>query len=81
MARAAMPLDQAACESVIATLQVEWIEHGYGSRDQARLSIFCWIETSFNLRRRHSSLGGIQPPKNTGGRRFQMDYRNRSWIP
>jgi transposase InsO family protein len=32
--------DNAACESVISTLKVEWINrHRYESRDQARLSI------------------------------------------
>jgi len=32
--------DNAACESVISTLKVEWIKrHRYESRDQARLSI------------------------------------------
>ena len=54
--------DNAACESVISTLKVEWIKrHRYTSRDQARLSIFQYIETFYNPRRRHSSLGGISP--------------------
>jgi putative transposase len=54
--------DNAACESVISTLKVEWIKrHHYRSRDQARLSIFRYIETFYNPRRRHSSLGGISP--------------------
>jgi len=54
--------DNAACESVISTLKVEWIKrHRYESRDQARLSIFRYIETFYNPRRRHSSLGGISP--------------------
>ena len=54
--------DNAACESVISTLKEEWIKrHTYESRDQARLSIFRYIETFYNPRRRHSSLGGISP--------------------
>jgi putative transposase len=54
--------DNAACESCIATLKVEWIKrHRYRSRDQARLSLFRYIETFYNPRRRHSSLGGISP--------------------
>jgi putative transposase len=54
--------DNAACESCIATLKVEWIRrHRYQSRAQARLSIFRYIETFYNPRRRHSSLGGISP--------------------
>src|SRR6266567_9034427 len=54
--------DNAACESCISTLKVEWIKrHRYTSRDQARLSIFQYIETFYNPRRRHSALGGISP--------------------
>jgi len=54
--------DNAACESCISTLKVEWIKrHRYNSRDQARLSIFRYIETFYNPRRRHSSLGGTSP--------------------
>jgi putative transposase len=63
-------LDNAACESLISTLKVEWIErHRYQSRDQARLSIFQYIETFYNPSRRHSSLGGISPDEYE--RRFQ----------
>jgi putative transposase len=55
-------LDNAACESCIGTITVEWIKrHRYTSRDQARLSIFQYIETFYNPRRRHTSLGGISP--------------------
>jgi putative transposase len=54
--------DNAARESCISTLKVEWIKrHRYQSRDQARLSIFRFIETFYNPRRRHSALGGISP--------------------
>jgi putative transposase len=55
-------LDNAPCESVISRIKVEWIKrHRYQSRDQARLSIFTYIETFYNPRRRHSSIGGISP--------------------
>ncbi len=38
-----------------STLKVEWIKrHRYRSRDEARLSIFRYIETFYNPRRRHS---------------------------
>ena len=41
--------DNADCESCISTLKVEWIKrHRYQSRDQARLSIFQYIETFYN---------------------------------
>jgi putative transposase len=54
--------DNAPCESVISRLKVEWIKrYRYQSRDQARLSIFTYIETFYNPRRRHSALGGISP--------------------
>lgn len=54
--------DNAACESFISTLKREWIKrHRYTSRDHARLPIFQYIETSYNLRRRHLALGGISP--------------------
>ena len=47
---------------MISTLKVEWIKrHRYRSRDEARLSIFRYIETFYNPRRRHSALGGISP--------------------
>ena len=62
--------DNAACESCISTLKEEWIKrHRYTSRDEARLSIFRYIETFYNPRRRHSSLGGISPDEYE--RRFQ----------
>jgi putative transposase len=67
--------DNAACESVISTLKVEWIKrHRYTSRDQARLSIFRYIETFYNQRRRHSSLGGSSPDEYE--RRFQDRRQN-----
>ncbi len=62
VSRRGRPGDNAACESVISTLKEEWIKrHTYHSRDQARLSIFRYIETFYNPRRRHSALGGISP--------------------
>jgi transposase InsO family protein len=62
LGRRGQAADNAACESVISTLKEEWIKrHTYESRDQARLSIFRYIETFYNPRRRHSSLGGISP--------------------
>mgnify|MGYP006181783267 CR=1 FL=1 len=62
----------AASESCIATLKEEWIKrHTYESRDQARLSIFRYIETFYNPRRRHSTLGMLSP----------LEFENRTLSP
>jgi putative transposase len=57
-----MPTTMPPGESVSSRSKVEWIKRNrYSSRDQARLSIFAYIETFYNPRRRHSALGGISP--------------------
>ena len=50
--------DNAVAESFFKSLKVEWVyKHNYGLRSEAELSIFGWIETWYNRRRIHSSLG------------------------
>lgn len=50
--------DNAVAESFFKSLKVEWVyKHKYSLRSQAELSIFSWIETWYNKRRIHSSLG------------------------
>lgn len=50
--------DNAVAESFFKSLKVEWVyKHNYNKRSDAELSIFSWIETWYNKRRRHSSLG------------------------
>ena len=50
--------DNAVAESFFKSLKVEWTyKHHYGYRSQAELSIFKWIETWYNRRRIHSTLG------------------------
>lgn len=54
--------DNAAMESFFHTLKTELVhfEH-YTSREEAKASIFEWIETFYNPKRRHSSLGYLSP--------------------
>lgn len=50
--------DNAVAESFFKSLKVEWVyKHNYQLRSQAELSIFEWIETWYNKKRRHSYLG------------------------
>ena len=54
--------DNAVAESFFATLQFELImQHDWHSRDEARRSIFRYIETWYNRKRRHSTLGYVSP--------------------
>lgn len=54
--------DNAAIESFYHTLKTEHIyfEH-YETREQAKQSIFEWIEIFYNRQRRHSTLGYVAP--------------------
>jgi len=50
--------DNAVAESFFKTIKVEWIySKNYINQEQAQLSIFEWIESWYNRRRRHSALG------------------------
>ena len=55
--------DNATCESFFATLKTEALPPNgvFESKHQARRAIFAWIETFYNRRRRHSSLGYLSP--------------------
>jgi len=49
--------DNAVAESFFKSLKVEWVyRHNYQQKSQAELSIFQWIETWYNKKRRHSYL-------------------------
>jgi putative transposase len=62
MGRRGDAYDNAACESVISTIKQELIKrHSWKSRDTARLAVFSYIESFYNPRRRHSSLGYRSP--------------------
>ena len=57
--------DNAVAESFFATVETELIDrlpHGrWETRSQARSAVFGFIETWYNSRRRHSSLGYLSP--------------------
>jgi transposase InsO family protein len=54
--------DNAVAESFFATLKVELIDrHRWATRAAARQAIFRYIETWYNPRRRHSTLGYLSP--------------------
>lgn len=54
--------DNAVAESFFATLELELIvKSTWRSRDAARLAIFRYIETWYNRKRRHSTLGYVSP--------------------
>jgi transposase InsO family protein len=54
--------DNAVAESFFKTLKVELVyQHKYRSRQEAKASIFEFVEVFYNRRRRHSSLGYKSP--------------------
>jgi len=54
--------DNAVVESFWATLKTELVyQHRYATREQARNSIFEYIEVFYNRQRRHSSAGYMSP--------------------
>lgn len=54
--------DNAAMESFFATLKTELVhEEDYATHEEARASIFEYIEVFYNRKRRHSSLGYLSP--------------------
>ena len=54
--------DNAAMESFWGTLKTEWVYHQeYATREEARQSIFRYIECWYNRKRRHSAIGYVSP--------------------
>ena len=54
--------DNALAESFFATLECELIDREiFSTRDKARTKIFDYLETFYNLRRRHSALDYLSP--------------------
>jgi transposase InsO family protein len=62
MSRTGNCYDNALMESFFGTLKTEWVyyEH-YTTREQARRSIFEYIEVFYNRQRRHSAIGYLSP--------------------
>lgn len=62
MSRKGECLDNAVAESFFGTLKTEWVDdEDYKTKDQARTSLFHYIETFYNRRRRHSYLDYLSP--------------------
>ena len=62
MSRKANCWDNAMMESFFATLKKERVHHeSYSTREEARQSVFEYIELFYNCRRRHSALGYLSP--------------------
>jgi transposase InsO family protein len=54
--------DNAAMESFWGTLKTEWVyPREYATREEARRSLFRYIECWYNRRRRHSAIGYMSP--------------------
>ena len=62
MSRPGNCYDNAVAESFFGTIKSELVHRRrYRTREEARTSIFEWIECWYNRRRRHSSLGYQSP--------------------
>lgn len=62
MSRKGECLDNAVAESFFGTLKTELVDHeDYRTRDEAKKSLFEYIEIFYNRQRRHSYLGYLSP--------------------
>jgi putative transposase len=67
MSRSGNCYDNAFMESFFGTLKTEWVhERRYRTRQEARLSIFEYVEVFYNRIRRHSALGYRSPEQYEG---------------
>ena len=54
--------DNATCESFFGTLKVELVhDERYKTREEAKLSIFEYIEVYYNTKRKHSTINYMTP--------------------
>jgi transposase InsO family protein len=62
MSRKGECLDNAVAESFFGTLKTELVDHeDYRTKEEAKRSLFEYVEIFYNRRRRHSYLGYISP--------------------
>ncbi len=62
MGRTGTALDNAMAESFVSTLKAEMVSNlEFPTRQAARTAIFEYLETFYNTRRLHSSLGYVSP--------------------
>ena len=83
MSRKGNSWDNAVDESFFITIKVEWIySKNYINQEQVQHSIFEWIESWYNRRRRHSTLGyqTIKELERSGTRRSQFDINKNIFI-
>lgn len=67
--------DNAVIESFFKTLKYEWTKHiRYRTREEAKASIFEFIEIYYNKDRRHSTLGYISPE------RFEKEHLTKCGV-
>ncbi len=62
MSRKGECLDNAVAESFFSSLKTEWVDHeNYRTHQEAKKSLFEYIEIFYNRRRRHSYLDYLSP--------------------
>lgn len=62
MSRKGCCYDNAACESFFGTLKIELVhDENYKTREEAKLSIFEYIEAYYNTKREHSTINYMTP--------------------
>lgn len=72
--------DNAMAESFFATLECELLDRKpFQTQVEARMAVFEWIESWYNLRRRHSSIGYLSPVEFE--RRSAEEERSGSFAP
>jgi len=67
--------DNAVAESFFATLRAELVDHEhYAARYEAKLSIGDYIDNFYNVERRHSHLGYLNPIE------FELRSKNQQCV-